>query len=199
MIIPNGVYVDRLAAGRTSRPAADGATVVFLGRFDEPRKGLPVLLRALPRIRSGRPDVRLVVAGRGDADAWARRVPATCRDRVSFAGPVDPDKRARLLGGADLFVAPNLGGESFGVVVVEAMAAGAPVLTSDRSSLPEVGGDSAAYVDPTSVMSIRDGLAALLGDPDRRAHMAGSGRARAAEFSWERTARETLAVLTSRA
>jgi alpha-1,3-rhamnosyl/mannosyltransferase len=119
-------------------------------------------------------------------------------DRVRTLGYVEDADLQALYRCASVFAFPSLG-EGFGLPVLEAMAAGTAVLTSDRSSLPEVGGDAARYVDPLDVEAIRAGLAALLRDPAERARLAARGRARAEEFSWARTARETLAVLEAAA
>ena len=101
-----------------------------------------------------------------------------------------------LYAGASVFAYPSLY-EGFGLPVIEAMAAGAPVLTSNVSSLPEVAGDAALLVDPTDVSAIGTALTRLLADPALADDLRTRGRARAAEFSWERTARETLALLRS--
>jgi len=139
VIIPNGLYVDRFAdAGASERWSSPGGTLVFLGRLDEPRKGLPTLLEALPEIARVRPDVHLYVAGRGDADAARKLVPRGHRERVTFLGLVDEQTRGELLASADLYVAPNTGGESFGIILIEAMAAGAPVLASDLPAFRRV-------------------------------------------------------------
>jgi glycosyltransferase involved in cell wall biosynthesis len=159
----------------------------------EPRKNLPRLIEAFaalpPQLRDAH---QLVLVGsRGwqtaDLDASLERH----RHLVHALGYVPDDELATLYAGAAVVAYVSLN-EGFGLPVLEGMAAGAPVLTSDRSSMPEVGGDAAAYADPTSVASIRDALAALLTDPERRAALAAAGRVRAQGFSWERTARETL-------
>jgi phosphatidyl-myo-inositol alpha-mannosyltransferase len=159
VIIPNGLYVERFSGtARASRLAHPGGTLVFLGRMDEPRKGLATLLDALPAIVRARPGVHLYVAGRGDIDTARQRVPREARDCVTFLGLVDQQTRGELLASADLYVAPNTGGESFGIVLIEAMAAGAPVLASDLPAFRRVleqghlgtlfpVGDSAACAD----------------------------------------------------
>jgi glycosyltransferase involved in cell wall biosynthesis len=102
-----------------------------------------------------------------------------------------------LYAGATLFLYPSLR-EGFGLPVLEAMAAGTAVVTSRLSSLPEVGGEAVRYVDPYDVASIRAGVEELLTDDTRRAELAAAGRERARAFTWERTARETLRLLTER-
>ena len=132
VVVPNGLFVERFA-GRTPDPiyGSPGGTLAFLGRFDESRKGLPVLLKAFERVSEKRPDARLLVAGRGTVSDARRRLSRSTRDRVEFLGAVPDETRAELLASADVFVAPNLGGESFGIVLIEAMAAGTPVVASD--------------------------------------------------------------------
>lgn len=132
VVVPNGLFVERFA-GQAPDPAygSAGGTLAFLGRFDEPRKGLPVLLKAFERVSEKRPDARLLIAGRGTVSDARRRLSRSTRDRVEFLGAVPDETRAELLASADVFVAPNLGGESFGIVLIEAMAAGTAVVASD--------------------------------------------------------------------
>ena len=162
----------------------------------EPRKNLPRLVeafRALPdEVQAAHP---LVVAGRigWEADETLDAIRAL-GDRARLLGRVSDAALAHLYERCTVFCYPSLG-EGFGLPVLEAMHSGAAVLTSDRSSLPEVGGDAVAYADPTSVASISDGLAQLLADPERRAALGAAARERAATFRWADSARETLAVL----
>ncbi len=127
MVIPNGLFCDAFASAEV-KPSwqLPGPTVAFLGRIDEPRKGLEVLLAAWPDIRSQVPTARLLVAGRGDPPSEAVRTAA-----VEYLGTVSDDERGRLLRSATVYVAPQLSGESFGIVLVEAMAAGTAVVASD--------------------------------------------------------------------
>jgi glycosyltransferase involved in cell wall biosynthesis len=117
-------------------------------------------------------------------------------DRVRFTGYIESGDVAALYSLATVFAYPSLW-EGFGLPVLEAMACGTPVLTSDVSSLPEVAGDAAVLVSPTDVEAIADGLTRLLDDAALRADLAARGLRRAASFSWERCARETLAVYRS--
>ncbi|SCF91404.1 Phosphatidylinositol alpha-mannosyltransferase [Streptomyces sp. DconLS] len=126
VVIPNGVDVDFFAEAEP-KPEWQGETIGFIGRIDEPRKGLPVLMKALPKIMAARPTARLLVAGRGDEEAAVEHLPAELRSRVEFLGMISDEDKARLLRSVDVYVAPNTGGESFGIILVEAMSAGAPV------------------------------------------------------------------------
>ncbi len=182
--IPNGV--DVAALGSTGPRATD--TVAFVGRFDEPRKGMAVLLDALALLRW--PGLRLVVVGRGDAAGLRGPVP------VEVLGAVDDARKAAVLGAATVFCAPHTGGESFGIVLTEAMAAGAPVLASDLDAFRAVLGDPPAGAlfrvgDPGALAAA---LGALLDDPARRAALSAAGRARAAEFDWSLVAADVERV-----
>ena len=136
--IPNGVDVESLASAAPldgyPRP---GKTVLFLGRYDEPRKGMSVLLDALPRVVERFADVQLLVVGRGDEDELRRQASKLVK-HIRFLGQVDDAGKALAMRSADVYCAPNTGGESFGIVLVEAMAAGTPVVASDLDAFRRV-------------------------------------------------------------
>jgi phosphatidyl-myo-inositol alpha-mannosyltransferase len=197
VLIPNGLYVDRFAAAE-ARPEwqGSGGTLSFLGRLDEPRKGLPVLLEAWPRIQAARPGVRLLVAGRGDIDEARRRIPADCRDAVTFLGGVSDEDKAAMLASSDVYVAPHTGGESFGIVLAEAMAAGAPVLASELVAFRAVldGGRLGALVPVGDVDALATEAIALLEDPERRAAMRAAATIGVRRYDWATVAEEILGV-----
>jgi len=173
--------------------------ILFLGAM-EPRKNLLRLIEAFADIDPAlRRETVLVVAG---AQGWLNdsvheRVRKLGLDQsVRLAGYIEQEDLAALYCLATVFAYPSLW-EGFGLPVLEAMACGTPVLTSNVSSLPEVAGDAALLVPPTDVAAIAGGLTRLLGDAALRADLAARGLRRVAEFSWERCARETLAVYTS--
>jgi phosphatidylinositol alpha-mannosyltransferase len=197
VLIPNGVFVDRFA-NSTPEPGwqdSDGV-VVFVGRLDEPRKGLPTLLAAMEHVVANRPGVRLLVAGRGDADEVLEDVSPAVRAAVTFLGVVSETDKARLLRSADVYVAPNLGGESFGIVIVEAMAAGVPVLASDLDAFREVLDDGrVGTIFPTGdVTALGKALIALLDDPDRRAALRSAASIWVRRFDWDAVTTDLLAV-----
>lgn len=187
-IAPNGVDVARFADA-TPDPALanpDRPTLLFVGRF-EPRKGLEPLLRAFVLLAKRHPGVRLLVVGDGpQAERCRALVPASLRDDVQFLGRVTDDDLAACYASADVFVAPALGGESFGIVLLEAMAAGCAVVASDipgyRSVLQE--GHEGRFARPGDPEALADVLASLVSDPDRVAAMARQGRATAADYDW---------------
>jgi phosphatidylinositol alpha-mannosyltransferase len=200
VVIPNGVFVQRFATAEpvpewTSR--SDGEHVLgFLGRIDEPRKGLPVLLQGLPAIADKLPGVRLVVAGPGDVDEVRSAVPPEHRDRVTFLGLVSDAEKARLLRSVDAYVAPNIGGESFGVILLEAMAAGTPVLASDIEAFRRVldGGRCGRLFRAGDPGDLAERAVDLLTDGQQQQALAAAGREVVQAYDWERVGARILAV-----
>lgn len=195
VVIPNGVDVDFFADAEPN-PSWSGQTLGFIGRIDEPRKGLPVLMAAFPRIVEECPDVRLLVAGRGDEEEAVASLPAELRSRVEFLGMVSDEDKARLLRSVDVYVAPNTGGESFGIILVEALSAGAAVLAADLDAFAQVldqGGAGELFVneDPAS---LAESAIALLRDPARRAELSARGSAHVRRFDWSTVGADILAV-----
>jgi glycosyltransferase involved in cell wall biosynthesis len=194
-----------LAAGERfspDGPAADldGRPYVLGVATLEPRKNLPRLVEAFAALpESARGDRVLALAGAagwqtGDTIAALRRH----AELVRPLGHVPDERLPALYRGADLFAYPSLY-EGFGLPVLEAMRCGTPVVTSRRSSLPEVAGDAALYADPDDVDSIRNALARGLTDAAERERLVREGLARARGFSWDRTAAETLNLLSGAA
>jgi phosphatidylinositol alpha-mannosyltransferase len=199
VVIPNGVHVPAFAEGPELpgyRRGSDTPTVGFLGRYDEPRKGLPVLLEAMRTVVRELPGVRLLVAGRGDPDELRALLGPDLEPSVTLLGELSEADKAAFLRSVDVYCAPNLMGESFGIVLVEAMAAGAPVVAADLDAFARVLDDGAAGVlvrrgDATALARV---LVDLLGSPDRRAELAAAGRRRAVDYDWATLARQILAV-----
>jgi glycosyltransferase involved in cell wall biosynthesis len=162
-----------------------GPYLAFLGTL-EPRKNAPALVRAWSALAD--PPALVLAGGRGwdtEVDRAVAEVPAG--HALLRPGYLPLELLAGFLGESELVAYPSLG-EGFGLPVLEAMACGAPVLTTRRLSLPEVGGDAVAYTEPDAA-AITAALAALLADPGRRAELAAAGRERAAGFDWRACAR----------
>ncbi len=198
-IIPNGVHVDRFGAA-PAREAWTGTaaapTLAFLGRVDESRKGLEVALRALPTVLDTHPGTRLLVAGPGDASELLKHADPRAAAATVVLGAVSDADKATLLRSVDAYVAPHLGGESFGIVLVEAMAAGAPVVASDLSAFVAVldGGRTGVTVETGNAEALGHALADLLGDRARREALRVLGRERARTFDWSRVSGQVMAV-----
>lgn len=199
VIIPNGVHVGAFAHG-PSLPGrtrgVDGPTVGFLGRYDEPRKGLPVLLEAMRTVVREHPGAQLLIAGRGDPDAVDELIGADLRPHVSLLGELTEAEKGAFLRSVDVYCAPNLLGESFGIVLIEALAAGAPVVASDLDAFATVleDGDAGVLVRRGDARALARALSDLLGDPARRERLSATGRRVAAGYDWSVVARRVLAV-----
>ncbi|QXG75848.1 glycosyltransferase family 4 protein [Modestobacter sp. L9-4] len=199
VVVPNGVHVPAFAEGPLLpgfERSADAPTIGFLGRYNEPRKGLPVLLEALRQVVGEHPGVRLLVAGRGDPGALAELVGEDLRPHVTLLGELSEPDKAAFLRSVDVYCAPNLLGESFGVILLEAMAAGAPVVASDLDAFARVLADGAAgvLVRRGDAGALAAALTGLLADPDRRAQLTAAGREAVAEYDWSVVAHRVLAV-----
>ena len=183
----------REAAAVAARHGIELPYVLAAGTL-EPRKNLVRLLEAWATLPGAlREAHELVLVGPVGWDA-EEILSAARAARIRLAGYVPDDELAALYAGCRLFCYPSLY-EGFGLPVLEAMQSGAPVVTSDASSLPEVAGDAAVLVDPLSVTAIADAIARLLGDPDERERLRTAGRARAAQFSWQRAASDVRGIL----
>jgi phosphatidylinositol alpha-mannosyltransferase len=197
VLIPNGVSVRKYEkADPLPGWPGEGGAIGFLGRMDEPRKGMPVLLRAFETLGQQRPGLRLLIAGRGDAEEIAARVSAPLRDRVVLLGQVSDEDKVRVYHSVDVFCAPNTGGESFGMVLTEAMAAGAPVVASDLDAFRVVlrgGAAGELFVNGDSAdLALAAGR--LLDDPERRATLSAAASAAVRAYDWPVVAREVLQV-----
>ncbi len=197
VLIPNGVTISRFekAEPLPGWPGPGGA-IGFLGRIDEPRKGLAVLMRAFEVIGVQRPELRLLIAGPGDAEEVTARVPAALRDRVVLLGQVSEAVKVRVYHSVDVFCAPNTGGESFGIVLAEAMAAGAPIVASDLDAFRRVlrggrAGELFANGDPGELAAA---VGRLLDDPRRRASLSAAASAAVRDYDWHTIARDVVKV-----
>lgn len=196
VVIPNGVDVEFFAEAQPEPRWQSGRTIGFIGRINEPRKGLPVLLSALPEILAAHPDVRLLVAGKGDEAEAAASLAPEVRDRVEFLGMVSDEEKARLLRSVDLYVAPNTGGESFGIILVEAMSAAAAVLASDLDAFAQVldGGRAGELFPVGDAAALARAAVRLLDDPVRLAELRTAASEHVTRFDWSVVGADILAV-----
>lgn len=185
VIVPNGVNVDRFA---TARPAAlpPGRHLLFVGRLEE-RKGFPVAVAAFAQLAKVYSDLRLLVIGDGsERDAVDDLEPAV-RSRVEMLGRVDDDRLASYLKAATLYLGPATGGESFGIVLAEAMAAGLPIVASDIDGYRDVARDGleALLVPPGDVDVLVAAVREILDDGRLAASLGSAGARRARDFDWD--------------
>ncbi len=188
-VIPNGVDINRFERAVPLARWQDGPrNILFVGRF-EPRKGLLDLLKAYRILRKTGCDCRVLVVGSGPLAREASRYVATRRlGDVEFLGRVTDEEKAQLFRTADVYVSPATGGESFGIVLLEAMAAGTAIVASDIHGYKGVvrRGREALLVPPREPKALAGAIARLLRDDEERTAMAAAGRIRAEEFSWPR-------------
>jgi phosphatidylinositol alpha-mannosyltransferase len=198
VVIPNGVFVERFRSAEPT-PAWQGTperpTIAFLGRLDEPRKGLPILVDAIPRVVRQFPGARFLIAGRGDI-SWAQERLGADAGALEILGAVSDEEKASLLKSVDMYVAPHTGGESFGIVLVEAMSAGACVVSSNLSAFRQVlaGGEAGLIFPIGDSEALADVLVRACGDPDLRARVVKVADRFVDRFDWSQVVDRILDV-----
>ena len=198
VLIPNGVRVDHYQDAPPLREWP-GPAIGFLGRMDEPRKGLPILLEAFAGIRARVPEATLVIIGPGDVDEVLADVPEALRAGIVVLGRLDEADKARALASLDVYVAPNTGGESFGIVLLEAMAAGTPVIASDLDAFARVldGGRCGALFPVGDSAALADTVVTLIEGEDARARLVEAGSRRAEAYDWRTVGVDLIDVYAS--
>jgi phosphatidyl-myo-inositol alpha-mannosyltransferase len=194
VVIPNGIFCEAFGkAAADPEQASPGPVVAFLGRIDEPRKGLHVLLTAWRDIRASLPDSRLVVAGRGQGPS---DVEPHGLDGVEFLGRVTDQQRGRLLASATVYVAPHVSGESFGIVLVEAMAAGTAVVASNLAAFRSVLADGryGRLFDVGDADDLASSVVDLVRDTEARAALEARACEAVRRYDWSVVVKQILAV-----
>jgi phosphatidyl-myo-inositol alpha-mannosyltransferase len=199
--VPNGVDARVLGPGDRAVTLEERRDLLFVGRPDEPRKGFETLLGALPTVLEKHPDLRLVVVG---GDRLPRDLPRELarrlerlRGRIELTGRLSESEKVRRFAAARVLVAPNTGGESFGIVLAEGLAAGVPVVASDLTAFRAVLGDGelGVLVPPEDPVRLAEGVLGLLADPARSQRMVDAGRVAAhSTFDWSAIAPRVLQV-----
>ncbi|CAN5670377.1 phosphatidyl-myo-inositol alpha-mannosyltransferase [soil metagenome] len=194
--IPNGVDVESIhSAPRLDGYPRPGKSVLFLGRFDEPRKGMAVLLGALPALVAHFPDIEILVVGRGDQDEL-RSEAGELADHLHFLGQVDDAEKASAMRSADVYCAPNTGGESFGIVLVEAMAARTAVVASDLDAFRRVllDGTAGCLVPVDDSAALATALIGILEDDTARQRYIDTATDTVRQYDWSVVARQIMRV-----
>ena len=191
IVIPNGINHGFFKEAKPN-PEWMGSSIGFVGRFDEPRKGLDILIKAIPEIVKANPNLRIIVAGPGESEDVLKGVEQSIRNRFVFLGRVSDDDKARLLKSVDLYVAPNTGGESFGIILAEAMAAGTAVAASDLSAFRAVLNDGKAGAmfineDAKDLARVANNL---LMNKDLKVALGNSGQEWSKRYDWESVAHQ---------
>jgi phosphatidylinositol alpha-mannosyltransferase len=195
VIIPNGIYADRYTDGK-SLDKWSGNTIGFIGRFEEPRKGLSVLVDALPVISRFAPDVKVFVAGPGDPAEVIESIDPQLRHRFEFLGKISESEKANFVSSVSLYVAPNTGGESFGIILAEALAGGACVVASDIPAFDDLlgHGEFGALFESESSTELAKVAIDLLRDENKRKELSSRGKERAKMFDWKVVAERIFSV-----
>lgn len=185
-IIPNGADIDRFANAAPAR-LPEGRKLLFVGRL-EPRKGFPVAVRAFERLAAVFPDLQLIVVGDGAERTAVDGLAPELRSRVHMMGRVSDEELPSFHKASDIFISPATGQESFGIVLVEAMAAGLPIVASDIAGYREVTrhGSEGLLVAPADANALADGVQRILQDPTLALTLGVAGTVRARTFSWTR-------------
>jgi phosphatidylinositol alpha-mannosyltransferase len=195
VVIPNGIYADRYRDG-VAQEQWQKNTLGFIGRFEEPRKGLSVLVDALPIISRFAPDVRVFVAGPGDTKDVIESIDPQLRSRFTFLGKISEQDKANLLASISLYVAPNTGGESFGIILAEALAGGATVVASDIPAFDSLlnHGEFGELFESESSTDLAKRVIDLLRDDERRIELGKAGKKHAQQFDWKVVADQIFSI-----
>jgi phosphatidyl-myo-inositol alpha-mannosyltransferase len=190
-VVPNGVDVELFSDAAPAPRLPAGRRILWTHRLD-PQKGFRVAVEAFAELAGEFPDLSFVVIGEGRDRSAIQALPAEARSRVFMLGTVPHDRLPPYHAGADVFVAPALGQESFGIVLVEAMAAGVPVVATDIGGYREVirKDVDGLMVPPGDPMALAQAVARILREPELGKKLSEAGRARAREFTWDRVVGE---------
>jgi len=187
VVIPNGIAGVKYAQAPIVAEYNDKNVIGFLGRFEEPRKGLQVLLDALAIVSRFAPDVKLLIAGPGDSAEVLKNVDSQLRNRIKFVGQLDDAQKASFLRSIPIYVAPNTGGESFGIILTEALSAGTAVIASDipafKSTLEN--GEIGALFKNGDAADLARVIVSLLRDKELREQYANKGKLGAQKYDWQ--------------
>jgi phosphatidylinositol alpha-mannosyltransferase len=195
VIIPNGIYANRYTDGKTIEKWS-GNTIGFIGRFEEPRTGLSVLVDALPVISRFAPDVKIFVAGPGDPAEVIEGIDPQLRQRFEFLGKITESEKADFMSSVAVYVAPNTGGESFGIILAEALAGGACVVASDIPAFDDLlgHGEFGALFESESSTELAKVVIDLLRDETKRKELSARGKERSKKFDWTVVAQQIYSV-----
>ena len=194
VVIPNGIYARRML-GKV-RSEWSGETLGFMGRFNEPRKGLKVLIDALPIISRFLPNIRVLVAGPGDPEEFLKEIDPQLRNRIEFLGKLSEEEKADFMSSVGAYIAPNTGGESFGIILAEALAGGAAVVASNIPAFSALlnGGKYGKLFNSEDSTDLAKVVIDLLRDPEQREEFSKLGQNYAQSFDWDVVAKDIFEV-----
>jgi phosphatidylinositol alpha-mannosyltransferase len=187
VVIPNGIDGQKYANAKVNSEYSNGHTVGFIGRIEEPRKGLQVLIDSLSIVARFIPDVQFLVAGPGDSNEFTKKLNPQLKSRIKFLGLLSNEEKERFLKSIQIYVAPNTGSESFGIILTEALSAGTAVVASDIPAFKAVleNGEAGELFKNEDSADLAKVLVALLRDDDKRRRLGENGRLSAQKYDWQ--------------
>lgn len=196
VVIPNGIDTSKFEGIGIRSEWAMPNTLGFIGRFDEPRKGLAVLLEAIPKIVSQIPNLRILVAGPGNPQDFNKLVPHDLRERITFLGRISEIEKAQFFKSISLYIAPNTGSESFGIILAEAMAAKTPIVASNLPAFVKLldDGDSGAIFKSEDSDHLAETVLRMLNDKKMREEISIAGFEKAKSFDWNTVGDQILSI-----
>jgi len=196
VVIPNGIDLASFADASPRLEWQLGKTIGFIGRFAEKRKGLSLLFEAVPAIVARHPDLRILIAGPGESEEALEWIDPSLHSRITFLGMLSDEEKRQFFKSVDLYIAPNTGGESFGIILAEAMATGAAILASDLPAFRFVLDDGrwGRHFRTGDWMDLAKKASELLDDPKTLEEMAAKSHQGAERFDWPVVGRQILDV-----
>jgi phosphatidylinositol alpha-mannosyltransferase len=196
VVIPNGIDGQKYANAQVSSEYSGPNTIGFMGRFEEPRKGLQVLIDSLAIVARFIPDVRYLIAGPGDSEEFMKKLNLQLRSRITFLGRLSDKQKESFLKSVEIYVAPNTGGESFGIILTEALSAGTAVIASDIPAFKAVleNGEVGDLFKNEDSADLAKAIVGLLRDDDRRKKLASDGKLSAQKYDWQVVAEQIESV-----
>ncbi|MEN9294204.1 MAG: hypothetical protein RIT31_969 [Actinomycetota bacterium] len=196
VVIPNGIDGQKYANAPITKEFSGPNTIGFMGRFEEPRKGLQVLIDSLAIVARFVPDVKYLIAGPGDSDEFVKNLNPQLQNRITFLGRLSDRQKESFLKSVEIYVAPNTGGESFGIILTEALSAGTAVVASDIPAFKAVleNGEVGALFRNEDSSDLAKVIVALLRDDARREKLANNGKLSAQKYDWQVVAEQIESV-----
>lgn len=196
VVIPNGIHVEKFEVVQNNVAWTSPFNIGFLGRFNESRKGLDLLIEALPRVIAKFPQTKLLIAGPGDIDLAMRNIPTNLHRHIEFLGTLTEEEKVAFFKSISVYIAPNTGGESFGIILGEAMACHTPIIASDLPAFKALleNGKYGLLFESEDANSLAQAIIELLANPEKRALLARSGFEKAKELDWEQVANSIFGV-----
>ena len=196
VVIPNGIDGQKFSNAKVLEEFSRDYTVGFIGRFEEPRKGLQVLIDSLPIVARFIPNVRYLIAGPGESKDFLKEIDPQLRNRIKFLGRLTDEDKASFLKSIKIYVAPNTGGESFGIILTEALSAGTAVVASDIPAFEAVleNGEAGALFINEDSEDLAKTLVSMLKDDQKRNRLASNGKLSAQKYDWQVVAEQIESV-----